>query len=426
MKLLDYIRGTRKGKEAHRLQKEAMQDPFLADAMDGYDRAGENQEQQIEALRRRITAKAARKQNHALGWSVAASLLIGVCLSSYFLYQNNKLPEDVFMTLEALQRDTVLNTVPQIPQLPVHPLQVEEGKYLAGNARKDSAQLLLSRERRVKKMPVPVLEEEKDVEAKRSEAVTELPVAAVKVATRTKNIAIPESASIPESVAKSIATVTPSAVIAAVAADSVARKQLDSAIAQAKKYSVRGRMTDESGEPIVGAAIAIKGTNKGTVSDENGRFILQPNGNKEIIVNYIGYEPVVLPADTNNEMLIAMNQDKQVLDEVVVVGYGSRKKPDLTGAVVAVEQLTLPQPLIGKKAYRKYLRKNLIRPVDDECAQVIGEVVLTFHVNESGRPFDIKVKTGLCPSADKEAVRLVEAGPDWTTGSKEVTLVIRF
>lgn len=420
MKLLDYIRGTRKGKEVHRLQKEAMRDAFLADAMDGYDRAGENQEQQIEALRRRITAKAVRRQNHAVAWSVAASLLIGVCLSSYFLFQKNKLPEDVFMTLEALQRDTVLHTVPQIPQLPVHQLQAEEGKKRAGNVRKDSAQSLLSQERRDKKKAVPVLQEERKAEAERSMAETELPVVAVKVAAR------PNAVAVPESVAKSISTVTPGVAIAAIAADSVARKQLNSAVAQAKRYSVRGRVTDERGDPIVGAAIAVKGANKGTVSDENGRFMLQPNGNEEIMVNYIGYEPVVLPADTNNEMLIAMNQDKQNLDEVVVIGYGSRKKPDLTGAVAAVEQFTLPQPLIGKKAYRKYLRKNLIRPVDDECAQATGEVVLTFHVNESGRPFDIKVKTGLCPSADKEAVRLLEEGPDWTIGSKEVTLNIKF
>lgn len=87
MKLLDYIRGTRKGKEAHRLQKEAMRDPFLADAIDGYDSVGENQEYQIEILRRRIRGKAKGKRNHAVVWSVAASLLIGVCLSSYFIYQ---------------------------------------------------------------------------------------------------------------------------------------------------------------------------------------------------------------------------------------------------------------------------------------------------------------------------------------------------
>lgn len=391
MKLLDYIRGTRKGKEAHRLQKEAMRDPFLADAMDGYDRVGGNQEQQIETLHRRITAKTTRKPNHAVAWSVAASLLIGVCLSSYFLFQKNKLPEDAFMNLEAFQRDTVLNAVPQIPQLPMYQLQAEERNKQAVNARKDSAQPLLSQKRRVKNTLTPVVNEEIDIDAEKSVAETDLPVA-----------------------------------VAAVAADSAARKQLNNAIAQAKKYSIRGRVTDETGEPIAGAAIAVKGTNSGTISDENGHFMLEPNGNKEVMVNYIGYETVVLPADTNNEMLIAMNQDKQMLNEVVVVGYGSTKKPDLTGAVVGVEQLTLPQPLMGKKAYRKYLRKSMIRPIDEACAQARGEVVLTFHVNENGRPFGIKVKTGLCPSADKEAVRLVEDGPDWTTGGKEVTLTVKF
>lgn len=142
MKLLDYIRGTRKGKEVHRLQKEAMRDPFLADAMDGYDSVGENQEYQIEILRRRIRGKAKGKRNHAVVWSVAASLLIGVCLSSYFIYQKNRLPEDVFMTLEALQRDTVLQVVSQTPQLPLaksaHP---EEKGKLAGTVRGDSVKV---------------------------------------------------------------------------------------------------------------------------------------------------------------------------------------------------------------------------------------------------------------------------------------------
>ena len=77
MKLLDYIRGTRKGKEAHRLQKEAMRDPFLADAMDGYDGAGESQEQQIELLRRRITMRVKRKQNHAFACQSPVRCLVG-------------------------------------------------------------------------------------------------------------------------------------------------------------------------------------------------------------------------------------------------------------------------------------------------------------------------------------------------------------
>ena len=72
----------------------------------------------------------------------------------------------------------------------------------------------------------------------------------------------------------------------------------------------------------MGANILVKGTGKGTVSDVNGNFTLDADGNKEIAVNYIGYEPITLPADTGKEMLIAMNESKEALNEVVVVGYG--------------------------------------------------------------------------------------------------------
>ena len=63
MKLLDYIRGLRKGKEAHRLERESMQDPFLADAMDGYSQVEGNHEQRIEKLRMQVSAHSAKKNN---------------------------------------------------------------------------------------------------------------------------------------------------------------------------------------------------------------------------------------------------------------------------------------------------------------------------------------------------------------------------
>lgn len=422
MKLLDYIRGIRSGKEAHRLQKEAMRDPFLADAMDGYDCVGENQEQQIELLRRRITARATRRKKHAAAWSVAASLLIGVCITSYFLFQKNKLPDDVYTTLEALQRDTVLKKVPLIPQLPLHGSQANEKSPLAVNSRKDSAKPPLSEGRRNEQLRAPVVQEEITAEAEMSVTETDSAVAIPEAVSKTESVANHLTA------AKTVAVATPiDNKVAAIIADSAAREQLNRAIAQAQAvYNIRGRVTDESGKPIVGATVSVKGTNKGTISDLNGKFVLQPDGNKEIMVNFIGYEPVVLPVDTGREMLIAMNQDKQLMNEVIVVGYGKSDKANLTGAVAHVEQLTLPQPLIGKKAYRKYMRKNMVRPADDECAKVEGEVVLTFHVDEKGRPVNIMVKESLCPSADKEAVRLINEGPDWTIGGKEVTMSVKF
>ena len=78
MKLSDYIRGFRKGKEAHRLEKEAMRDPFLADALEGYSRVESGADEQIELLRRRVNMRVTQKRRHTIAWSVAASLLIGI------------------------------------------------------------------------------------------------------------------------------------------------------------------------------------------------------------------------------------------------------------------------------------------------------------------------------------------------------------
>ena len=87
MKLLDYIRGLRKGKEAHRLEKESMKDPFLADAMDGYHQVEGDHDEQINKLRMKVNAHSAKKRNtYAVTWSIAACLIIGIGISSYFLF----------------------------------------------------------------------------------------------------------------------------------------------------------------------------------------------------------------------------------------------------------------------------------------------------------------------------------------------------
>ena len=94
MKLLDYIRGLRKGKEAHRLEKESMKDPFLADAMDGYGQVEGNHEQRIGQLRMQVSAHAKKKKESfkrnrirmlSLG-ALPPCLVIGIGISCYFLF----------------------------------------------------------------------------------------------------------------------------------------------------------------------------------------------------------------------------------------------------------------------------------------------------------------------------------------------------
>lgn len=97
-----------------------------------------------------------------------------------------------------------------------------------------------------------------------------------------------------------------------------------------------------------------------------------------------------------------------------------------TYVFVFMGETTSPRPVIGNEAYGKYLKENLIRPSDDSCKDARGEVTVAFHINPAGKPYRFTIKKPLCPSADKEAIRLIEEGPEWTLGNEEVTLGVEF
>jgi TonB-linked SusC/RagA family outer membrane protein len=102
-----------------------------------------------------------------------------------------------------------------------------------------------------------------------------------------------------------------------------------------KSNTVTGTIVDEKGEPVVGASIQERGTNRGTVTDSNGHFSLSVNPNAQITISYLGYKTVTRKASAS--MNIALDVDQANLDEVVVVGYGQQKKANLTGAVSSVD-----------------------------------------------------------------------------------------
>ena len=90
------------------------------------------------------------------------------------------------------------------------------------------------------------------------------------------------------------------------------------------RINITGRVVDDTGEPIIGASIYLKGTGKGAVTDMNGRFSLPSNGNKVILVfSYIGYAPQEIVTDGSRELRITLRSDDQQLEEVVVTGYGT-------------------------------------------------------------------------------------------------------
>ena len=418
MKLLDYIRGLRKGKEAHRLERESMQDPFLADAMDGYNQVEGNHEQRIEKLRMQVSAHSAKKKStYAITWSIAACLIIGFGISSYFLFLKKSMTDEVFIAEESVSIKLAEPAAPPTPAIPATPT-------VPATPQKEIALATT----KVKTDSTPISEitarqaDKKDMiaEIQTTSQPQGAPVAAVPMMEEVSE----ETAALQEVVAT----------IDTFESESDKKMKLAKvATILPQNNMIKGRVTDGKGEPLIGASVTYKGTNIGTITNMNGEFsLVKKDDKKRLTAEYIGYDPVEIQVDTSRTMLIAMNENKQALNEVVVVGYGAKKNKKSTtlGSDAKVKEQTekeiTPQPVIGKRSYQKYLKEHLVRPTDEKCAQVKGKVVLTFLINKEGRPFYIKVKESLCESADKEAIRLIQEGPDWIYGNKLVEVTVKF
>lgn len=113
-----------------------------------------------------------------------------------------------------------------------------------------------------------------------------------------------------------------------------------------KTKTITGVVKDETGDPIVGVNVVEKGTTNGFITDMNGSFSIQVQQNAVLQFSYIGYTEVNTSVADKTNLSIVLREDYQALDEVVVIGYGSAKKRDLTGAVSSIkaEQLLNDQP----------------------------------------------------------------------------------
>lgn len=106
--------------------------------------------------------------------------------------------------------------------------------------------------------------------------------------------------------------------------------------AQNGKFNLKGVIKDELGEPLIGASVFVKGTSEGTITDVDGTFSIDVSQGNILTASYIGYLTQEVEVGLKNNITIVLEPDSKALEEVVVIGYGTVKKKDLTGSVASV------------------------------------------------------------------------------------------
>lgn len=133
--------------------------------------------------------------------------------------------------------------------------------------------------------------------------------------------------------------------------------------------SITGTVVDETGEPMIGVTVKVQGTTAATVTDFDGNFTINvPSGKSKLVLSYVGYKENIVTAVQSKTLKIQMEPDENLMDEVVVVGYGTVKKRDLTGAVSSVKSAEIKE-----------------QPVTNAMESLIGKVSGLDIVRESGQ-----------------------------------------
>lgn len=162
--------------------------------------------------------------------------------------------------------------------------------------------------------------------------------------------------------------------------------------AYAQQVSIRGHVKDATGEAVIGANVLVKGTTNGAITDLDGNFVLNAPQNSTIVVSFIGYKTVEVKAAPS--LMVTLEDDSQVLDAVVVIGYGTVKKNDATGSVTAIKP--------------DKLNRGLITNAQD---MMTGKIAGVSVVSQSGAPgagATIRIRGGSSLSAENDPLIVID------------------
>ncbi|QEH40283.1 energy transducer TonB [Chitinophaga sp. XS-30] len=448
-----YLEGKLDDKTMHAIEKQALDDPFLAEALEGYARQAEDRQPVPADLRSRLEQRVSPPKGGLLRkmeyrWLAAASVLILLCITAVMLMRPAEKELDMAQVNPVKITDTV---APQkqpadtaIPR-PMPPVPVEEQKgpeqdspeKKAGEAKQPS-------EVTFQPSPPPALAAAK-AKAEAADAAVARTEATQHAAARERNFNAVTAPVRQDSGLFAKAKVDTIRIRGIARNDNQplsakAGEKVEGLIAgepapypdlhaDANARLISGVVIDEkTGSRLPGVLVSLEGSNRGVVTDTSGGFALQVDKKDKIQLGFssIGYErKSVAVAQNTSRVNVALPSNNEKLEEVVVTGYGrSRKK-----AVI------LPSPSTGEPAYRAYLEsRKTIQLKGNNIQPDSGTVLLSFTVMPDSTLRDFKVLQTMGSVADEAAIRIVAEGPRWhpvpgrkrgATATLEVPIIIK-
>ncbi|MEO6845317.1 MAG: hypothetical protein ABI184_09095, partial [Ginsengibacter sp.] len=355
-----YLSGTMLPDEMHALEKAALEDPFLSDALDGY-RYSKNYEKELGEIRMRLDEKRKQKKVFTISslssgtwWKIAAMFILFAGVG-YFFYATNSKKENSL----ALQENEIKKETPTINSPVTNDSNASEGniafeKVLPGKDKNDRA-----------KLTTPV--------------------------------------------AKSI--------------QPAVKNSADEEVRISKEKDFSAEHFKDKKENSVATSIDKTSLEYLTQADSEQKSLLRSSDTTAM---------VAVPAteySKDSANAIAMNKKALSLHEVVVTGYGTQRKKNITGTnseklegkASGVDlKSSHPYPKDGKEKFDQYIKDNAIPVLDSIGERIPANIFLSFTLNKRGKPTHIKVIESSCKPCEKEAIKLLKTGPDWMGKPGEV------
>src|SRR5690554_4105272 len=384
-----------------------MKDPFLQDAIDGYDTVEGDHSSAIEQLEKQLTQprkhvnksekqftplekhvdKPKKRVNQWVWIGAAAALLLLLIGIPYLLFQPDRSAEPIIASMR--------------PSLDA---EIPEGEIAAPLLTADSLLVADHITRETEALPHEpvsrqiIQSEQVDKHDTTREADRTIPQPPVSraLAGRVSGTAVSESAR--ESSSR------------------ITRLSTD----ERDHLLVSGRVVDETGEPLIGATISLKDSESviGTVTDMEGKFrlIVPKDEEGKLVASFIGMNDAAIPLQENAGE-ITLKADDLALNEVVVTGYGTRKRSATTGAVSS----DASRPPFGEKEFKEYFIEHYNTTL---CEGQPISFTVEFFIDSQGRPTGIHIKENSCPDLETEIKRLPLGSPLWSSINKKIELKI--